>query len=64
MVYRPPSNTPMENDGLLSFITDFCCTRNVLVLGDFNLPTLRWSVGGPVVGSGSSVLDRSFFGSF
>ena len=63
-MYMPPSNTLAENDGFLSFITGFYSTRNVLVLGDFNLPTLRWSVGGPVVGSCSSVLDRSFFGSF
>ena len=42
VVYRPPSNIESDNSQLLQFLADFCLDKNVLVFGDFNLPTLRW----------------------
>ena len=43
IVYRAPSNTAVENAAMASFITDFCCGKEVLVLGDFNLPAIDWA---------------------
>ena len=42
-LYRPPSYTLVENVTLLSFISDFCEGREVVILGEFNLPSLSWS---------------------
>jgi hypothetical protein len=41
-VYRPPSYGDQENLDLVSLINDFCVGREVVVLGDFNLPSVRW----------------------
>ena len=59
-LYRPPSYTDMENDRLLNFLSDFCSGRDVLLLGDFNLPTLKWSEMEPASGY-VSPLDASFY---
>ena len=59
-VYRPPSNTVGDNELLLAFLGDFCFGRSILVLGDFNLPSLAWSPAG--LGDGYvTPLDRQFF---
>ena len=42
VVYRPPSYTQSENEGLLSFINEYTIDKSVILMGDFNLPTLRW----------------------
>ena len=42
VVYRPPSNTEVDNDQLVSYLSDFCADKEVIVLGDFNLPNLDW----------------------
>ena len=36
--YRPPSYNDLENDSLRNFLSEFCIEKNVLMLGDFNLP--------------------------
>ena len=41
-VYRPPSNYPLQDESLFSFISDFCVGMMVVILGDFNLPPLYW----------------------
>ena len=41
-VYRPPSSSPHQNQQLIVFLTDFCTDREVLVMGDFNLPSIQW----------------------
>ena len=43
IVYRPPSNTPMANEQVASFIEQFCLDKEVIVLGDFNLPHINWN---------------------
>ena len=43
VVYRPPSNSNIENAELLSFLYSFCTGKNLVLLGDFNLPTIDWS---------------------
>ena len=40
--YRPPSNSEQENVQLQNFIEGFVLTRRVVLMGDFNLPTLKW----------------------
>ena len=44
IAYRPPSNTPYEDGLLIDFLKDFCKDRNCLLLGDLNLPTLKWNM--------------------
>ena len=41
-VYRPPSYTSEENLNLISLLNNFCINKEVIVQGDFNLPTLKW----------------------
>ena len=40
--YRPPSYTESENASLMDFLLEFCVGREVVVVGDFNLPSLGW----------------------
>ena len=57
--YRPPSYSALENEILMQFIEDFCSSRHVLVMGDFNLPSLSWPVDGVELGY-VTPFDRSF----
>ena len=41
-VYRPPSYTVAENAKLIDFIADFGNDKEVIFLGDFNLPSIKW----------------------
>ena len=38
VVYRPPSYSLHDNNILIDFLSDFCINREVIVMGDFNLP--------------------------
>ena len=58
-VYRPPSYSNEENCRLIDFICEFSVGKELVVLGDFNLPSLRW----PMEDSrmlGISPVDRNF----
>ena len=61
-IYRPPSYTDIENDVLLSFLLEFCLGKNVLLVGDFNLPTIRWNED--LVYQGLSPNDLKFYNCF
>ena len=39
--YRPPSYIDLENDSLKTFLSAFCIDKNVLMFGDFNLPSIK-----------------------
>ena len=39
VVYRPPSNTALHDEHLLSLISNFYISREVVLLGYFNLPS-------------------------
>ena len=41
-VYRPPSYTSDENALLVEFFREFLDGRELVILGDFNLPSLKW----------------------
>ena len=62
-VYRPPSYNNDENVALLEFLVHFCCDKEVLVQGDFNLPSLLWHRCNPIENYTSPV-DNLFFDCF
>ena len=43
VVYRPPSYNLLENLGLINFLTNFCDGKEVLIIGDFNLSSVKWN---------------------
>ena len=42
ILYRPPSNSNAENAELLEFLLNFCPSKEILLIGDFNLPMIDW----------------------
>ena len=42
-IYRPPSYSDADNDHLIEIIHQYCFGKNVILLGDLNLPSLKWS---------------------
>lgn len=62
-MYRPPSYSNEENSLLAVFIREFSAGKEVLFLGDFNLPSLKWSESS-VWDSYVSPTDRFFFNCF
>ena len=62
-VYRPPSSSLTQNENLVSFISNFCVGREVIILGDFNLPSLDWKVEN-VIGGYGPPREMFFFDSF
>ena len=62
-VYRPPSYSIVQNEALIRFLCEFCGDEEVLILGDFNLPTLQWKLEFPTIGYVRPV-DRLLFDCF
>ena len=62
-VYRPPSYNNIENATLINFLSDFCLGKEVVVLGDFNLPSLRWA-SYDLLNDYVAPLDLEFFSCF
>ena len=60
--YRPPSNTVEMNLLLVDVILNFCEAHEVVILGDFNLPSLLWSAS--VEMSGAIQNDQLFLDCF
>ena len=54
VVYRPPSSTPDDNQRLYEFLIAFCLDKEVLVLGDFNLPSIAWESTDPCFSASSA----------
>ena len=63
VVYRPPSYSLHDNDTLIEFLTDFCNNKEVIIMWDFNLPTISWSFSG-VPTNVSANTDKSFLDCF
>jgi hypothetical protein len=61
-VYRPPSYGGDDNGSLIDSILSFCEGREVIVVGDFNLPSLSWPADGLELGV--SRVDQSFLDCF
>ena len=62
-VYRPPSYSFDENESIINFLLDFCCDKEIVLLGDFNLPSLNWSLDN-VFDEYISPLDSWYFSTF
>ena len=62
-IYRPPSYSFEENNSLILFLRYFSLGKELIVLGDFNLPTLSWPLES-VPNSYVSPNDRNFFDCF
>ena len=62
-VYRPPSYNDIENNLLVDFIVDFCAEKEVIMQGDFNLPSLNWELH-DIFSQYVAPLDNTFFESF
>ena len=62
LVYRPPSNSVQDNELAVSLISEFSAGKEVIVLGDFNLPNLDWSNANP--SANSLPMERNFFDLF
>ena len=62
-IYRPPSYTDLENRGLCEYVTNFCAGKETVVQGDFNLPSIVWSLE-DVFTSYISPLDRFYYDVF
>ena len=45
-IYRPPSYRDNQNDRLINLVSDFCSGREVVLFGDFYLPTFVWPFEG------------------
>ena len=43
MVYLPPSYTTVQNDVLINCLMSFCENEEVILMEDFNLPSLKWN---------------------
>ena len=43
VVYRPPTQPTQENDDLVRFMSAFCEDKETIIMGDFNLPSLKWN---------------------
>ena len=59
LVYRPPSSSLEETESLFDYLLTFCEDKEVLLLGDFNLPTLAWNTSDPTLHA--SPFDRQSF---
>lgn len=62
VVYRPPSNSSSSNDELSSFISEFCIDKEIVVVGDFNLPSIDWSPS--ITVPYPSTQDKAFLDAF
>ena len=62
-VYRPPFSSLLQDKNLISFISNLCVGRKVVIRGDFNLPSLDWSVVN-VIGDYVPLREMLFFDSF
>ena len=43
IVYRPPSYDEAQNNELISVLETLSCDREVIIMGDFNLPGVTWN---------------------
>ena len=61
--YRPPSYSQQENDTLMQFVREFSVGKDVVIMGDLNLPTIKWPM--EISHSASiSRTDRAFLDCF
>lgn len=47
VVYRPLSYSHEESRSLIKYLSEVCAGREVLLVGDFNLPSIAWHPSEP-----------------
>ena len=62
VVYRPPSNSSEQNQALIDFLVDSCAEKEVVILGDFNLPSVTWKDQRPC--GSPSLTEEKFLDAF
>ena len=62
IVYRPPSNSPEQNQALTDFLLNNCGDKEVIIMGDFNLPSIAWDA--QVKDASHSGVDVKFLDTF
>ena len=62
VIYRPPSNTPQTNEALANFLVEFCQEKEVIVMGDLNLPNIEWTKDD--ITAHASPMERMFVEAF
>ena len=62
VLYIAPSNTSIDDEHLAGFLTDFCSDKEVVIVGDFNLPSIGWTQDDRT--ASCSALDKMFFETF
>ena len=58
ILYRSPSNSSEYNNHLSQFTFNFSVDREVILIGDFNLPSINWGNVHPFHGDFELVMDR------
>ena len=59
-IYRPPSNSVRDDERLVNFLYEFCLGKEVILLGNFNLPSIQWERD-LLVSLGLTFRDRQFY---
>lgn len=63
VIYRPPSNSHLDNNDLINYLLlQFSLGREVIIVGDFNLPSISWDLSEPDLNI--TPLDASFYNLF
>ena len=62
VIYHPPSNTPIGDKHLTGFLTYFCSDKEVVIIGDFDLPSIGWIQDDQTLGC--LALDKMFLETF
>ena len=60
-IYRPPSFSLVENNALKDFLIDFCEDKEVILQGNFDLPSIQWDKDDIIASSYVLPLDLDFF---
>ena len=61
--YRKPSYNDLENDSMRTFLSELCTDKNVLMVGYFNLSSIKWNetCTESVLPSCATSFDRSLY---
>ena len=62
--YRPPSNNATENHEMIEALKNFMTSKDVILVGDFNLPSLKWKEPGRPIVAHCSGTDQAFLDLF
>ena len=64
VVYRPPSYSDLENEALVHALRESIPGKEIIVVGDFNLPNIHWKLPGQLTFDHVPPLDSLFLDVF